>query len=130
MDIATGELRRDLIDLDEIRSLDVKNIKALKIKLKQKLSQIEELLKQLVSMYRNAKLLRQMAFDKFMSPRELQEFGSRNRLPENILYKLLEKYYYLKFIKKIEGILDEKNQLELTDVPSIKRAMSDLWKTS
>lgn len=130
IDIATGELRRDLIDLDEIRNLDIKNIKKLKFLMSQKLDQIEEVLKDLVNTYKNTRLLRQMAFDRFLTPQEIQIFGSYNRLPENIVYKLLEKYYYIKFIQKIKEILDEKDGFDLTDVPQIKKAMGDIWKNS
>ena len=130
IDIATGAIRRDLIDIEEIRGLHTNKIKKLKILMKQKLQHLEELLKQLVSVHRDTKMLRKMAFDRFLTPHEIQEYGSRNLLPENILYKLLEKYYYIKFIKKIESILDERNELELTDVPAIKRTMGDLWKAS
>lgn len=130
IDVTTGKLRRDLMDLEEIRVLDTKNIKKLKFLMKQKLTQIEELLKQLIGTYRDTKMLRQMAFDKFMTPQELQIYGSRNQVPENVLYKLLEKYYYIKFIKKIESILDERDELTLTDVPEVRKAMGDLWKIS
>ena len=129
IDVGTGELRRDLIDMAEIMNLGTPNVKRLRFLMKQKLSQIDELVKQLINTNRNVKTLRQMAFDRFMTPAELQLYGARNQLPENILYKLLEKYYYTKFIKKLESILDDRNELELTDVPEIKRAMGDLWKT-
>lgn len=130
IDITTGELRRDLIDIEELKNLDVKNIKKLRVRMKQKLSQVEELMKELVSAYKDAKTMRQIAFDRFMTPQEVRLYGSLNKLPENILYKLLEKYYYIKFIKKIESVLDEKDELDLTDAAEVKRAMSGLWKTS
>ncbi len=130
IDITTGEIRRDLMDIEEIRGMHTTKIKKLKILMKQKLQHLEELLKQLVSVHRDTKMLRKMAFDRFLTPHEIQEYGTRNMLPENILYKLLEKYYYIKFIKKIESILDERDELELTDVPQIKKVMGDLWKAS
>lgn len=129
IDIATGEIRRDLIDIDELKSMDTKNIKKIKLLMKQKLSQLEEMLNMLLNTYKNSKMLRKMAFDTFMTPQEIQIYGSKNQLPENILYKLLEKYYYIRFIKKLESILDEKGELELSDVPKIKQIMGDLWKT-
>ena len=130
IDIATGALRRDLIDLSEIRSLDTKNMKYLRFMMKQKLSQIEELINQLIGTYRDVRVSRHLAFDRFLTPQELQIYGSRNHLPENILYKLLEKYYYIQFIKKLEHILDERNELELSDVPKVRKAMGELWKAS
>ncbi len=130
IDIATGEIRRDLIDLDEIKALNSKSKKSLRFVIKQKLSQIEELLKHLVSTYKDIKLLRKMAFDRFKTPQEIHLYGTANHLPENILYKLLEKYYYIKFIKKIESILDDDDELDLTDVPRVNKVMSDLWNRS
>lgn len=129
IDIATGELKRDLIDLNELKQLKTKNIKKLKFLMKQKLYQIESLLNQLVNTYKNIKMLRNMAFDRFMTPQEIQMYGSYNKLPENIIYKLLEKYYYIKFIKKLETILDEKDELDLTDAHNVQKAMGDVWKT-
>ncbi len=130
IDVTTGAIRRDLMDLDEIKSLPPANIKKLRLLMKRKLQQIEELLRQLISVHRDAKMMRSIAFNKFMTPQELQEYGTRNHLPENIIYKLLEKYYYIKFIKKIESILEDQDELEMTDVPKIKRIMGDLWKAS
>ena len=130
IDIATGELRRDLIDLEEIKNLDTKDIKNLRVLIKQKLSQIEELATQLIDTYHDAKKLRHLAFDRFLTPQEIQLYGSQNRLPENILYKLLEKYYYIKFIKKIESILDEKDALDLSGAARVNKVMGDLWKVS
>jgi hypothetical protein len=98
--------------------------------MKQKLSQIEDLLKQLITIHHDTKILRQMSFDRFMTPQEIQVYGNHNHLPENILYKLLEKYYYIKFIKKIESILDGRSELELSDVPQVRKVMGDLWKHS
>jgi predicted nucleotidyltransferase len=130
IDVATGELRRDLIDLEELKELKTKDIKKLKKALKEKLSQIEELTKQLVTKYHDVRTLRHMAFDRFLTPQELQVYGSQNKLPENVLYKLLEKYYYLRMIRKLESILDERDELDLTDAAEVKKAMSGLWKTS
>ena len=129
IDVATGELRRDLIDLNELKQLNTKDIKKLKLLMKQKLYQIEELLNRLVNTYKDIKTMRHMAFDRFMTPQEIQLYGSQNKLPENILYKLLEKYYYIKFIKKLESILDENDALDLTDAHRIQKIMGGIWKT-
>ena len=41
-----------------------------------------------------------------MSPDEIRKYGIKNRLP-NVIYKMLEKYHYLKFYKKCKKILDD-----------------------
>ena len=50
---------------------------------------------------------RRAAFDKDMSPDEIRTYGVKNRLPKNVIYKMLEKYHYLKFYKKCKKILED-----------------------
>ena len=42
-----------------------------------------------------------------MSPDEISKSFTLNRLPKNVIYKMLEKYHYLKFYKKCKKILDD-----------------------
>jgi hypothetical protein len=42
-----------------------------------------------------------------MTPDEIRQYGIKNRLPKNVIYKMLEKYHYLKFYKKCKKILDD-----------------------
>ena len=42
-----------------------------------------------------------------MSPDEIRKFGVKNRLPKNVIYKMLEKYHYLKFFKKLNEIMED-----------------------
>ena len=43
-----------------------------------------------------------------MSPDEIRKYGIKNRLPNAVIYKMLEKYHhYLKFYKKCKKILDD-----------------------
>jgi hypothetical protein len=37
----------------------------------------------------------------------LDTYGVKNRLPKNVIYKMLEKYHYLKFYKKCKKILED-----------------------
>ena len=50
---------------------------------------------------------RRDAFDKDMTPDEIKTFSIKNRLPKNVIYKMLEKYHYLTFLKKCKKILDD-----------------------
>ena len=50
---------------------------------------------------------RRTAFDTDMTPDEIRTYGIKNRLPKNVIYKMLEKYHYLKFYKKCKQILDD-----------------------
>jgi nicotinic acid mononucleotide adenylyltransferase len=42
-----------------------------------------------------------------MTPDQIKTFSIKNRLPKNVVYKMLEKYHYLKFLKKCKMILDD-----------------------
>ena len=50
---------------------------------------------------------RRDAFDKDMTPDQIKTFSIKNRLPKNVIYKMLEKYHYLTFLKKCKKILDD-----------------------
>jgi len=130
IDISTGELQRDLMDIKEINELDINDIKKLRISLKEKLNEVDEILKHLISVFKNPSILKQLIFNKYLNIQEILMFSSQNHLPESILSKLFEKYYYRRFINKVEDMLDDKNELDLTDVPKIKELMGDIWKTS
>lgn len=125
IDITTGELRRDLIDLAELRNLKISDVRKIHILAKKKLDEIDENIKQLVNVYENVKFLRTMAFDKVLTPDEIRMYGHKNRLPENVIYKLLEKYYYIKFMKELKHILDEKEKIEFKDIKDINRTVKE-----
>jgi phosphopantetheine adenylyltransferase len=66
-----------------------------------------------------------------MSPDEIRQYGVKNRLPKNVIYKMLEKYHYLKFYKyckKIleDGIVTDKEVQDLGIHESIASAWADL----
>lgn len=130
IDISTGRLTRDLIEPEELHDLDSKYINRFKILLKQKLSTTEEVLKQMCSTFRNSNVLQQAHVERLAIPQEIQEFGKVHKLPENIILKLLEKFYLIKLIKRVEDMLDERDELTLTDTPELKRAIGGVWKTS
>ena len=67
---------------------------------------------------------RKDAFDKDMSPDEIRKFGVKNRLPKNVIYKMLEKYHYLKFFKKLNEIMEDGKITpdELKSLSKIKEA--------
>jgi len=56
-----------------------------------------------------------------MSPDEIRQFGIKNRLPKNVIYKMLEKYHYLKFYKKCKKILDD-GEVTDAEIDSLKEA--------
>ena len=107
-----GELKRDIIDYDELSELKPGEIKDLEKRIKGKLNEIETDLQDLINIGDNVDIERRAAFNKDMTPDEIKTFSIKNRLPKNVVYKMLEKYHYLTFLKKCKSIL---NDGEVTD---------------
>jgi predicted nucleotidyltransferase len=107
LDIVKGELKRDIIDYRELEDLKPDDVLNLQDKLNDKLNEIEDDIEQIIKIGDGVDADRRAAFDKDMSPDEIRKFGVKNRLPKNVVYKMLEKYHYLKFYKKCQKILDD-----------------------
>ena len=107
IDVIRGELKRDIIDYDELKDLTPNDILDLQDKINSKLEEIEDNIKQIIKVGDNVEADRRTAFDTDMTPDEIRIYGIKNRLPKNVIYKMLEKYHYLKFYKKCKQILDD-----------------------
>jgi predicted nucleotidyltransferase len=122
IDISTGELRRELIDLTELKDLKTGDLRKIHVLIQKKIDEINESMKQIVNVYHNIKMLRTMAFDRVLTPNEIKVYGNQNRLPENIIYKLLEKYYYIKFMKELKALVDDKERVDYSNVKDVEKA--------
>src|SRR5210317_1557944 len=107
LDVVKGELKRDIIDYNELTELTPNDVLDLQEKIKDKLEEIEDSLEDIVRIGDGVDAERRAAFDKDMSPDEIRTYGVKNRLPKNVIYKMLEKYHYLKFYKKCKKILED-----------------------
>ena len=107
IDLVKGELKRDIIDYDELSELKPGEIKDLEKRVKGKLSEIQTDLQDLMDIGDTLDAERRAAFDRDMTPDEIKTYSIKNRLPKNVVYKMLEKYHYLKFLKKCKMILDD-----------------------
>jgi predicted nucleotidyltransferase len=107
IDVIRGELKRDIIDYDELKDLTPNDILDLQDKINSKLEEIEDNIQQIIKIGDNVESDRRAAFDTDMTPDEIRIYGIKNRLPKNVIYKMLEKYHYLKFYKKCKQILDD-----------------------
>lgn len=127
MDIAVGELKRDLIDYSILDDLDEDEIQGLKAKLRSKLDEIDLSVEKLINQRNIVKLARRNAFDRNMTPDEIKEFGSKNLLPANVIQKMLERYHYMQMLSKIKDLkdddkLDDDDIDELNDIFNIDGA--------
>src|SRR6056300_656155 len=107
LDVVKGELKRDIIDYNELKELTPNDVLDSQEKIKDKLEEIEDSLEDIVKIGDGVDAERRAAFDKDMSPDQIRTYGVKNRLPKNVIYKMLEKYHYLKFYKKCKKILED-----------------------
>ena len=119
IDVVKGELKRDIIDYDELKDLSPEDVLNLQDKINDKLEEIEDSINDIIKIGDGVDAERRAAFDKDMTPDEIRTYGVKNRLPKNVIYKMLEKYHYLKFYKKCKKILDD-GEVTDAEIDSLK----------
>ena len=107
VDVIKGELARDIIDYKELKELTPDDVDGIQKLVKDKLEEIEETIKTLVDMGDETVKQRQGAFANPMTPDEIRKFGIKNKLPKNVIYKMLEKYHYSKLYAKCKKVMED-----------------------
>jgi len=107
LDVVTGELKRDLIDYEDLKRMDKEDVEGLEKILSNKLKEIEDGIKSLIDSGDQTLKDRKEVFDADLTPDEIREFGKKNALPKNVIYKMLEKYHYLTFYKKLKEVMKD-----------------------
>tara|TARA_E500000178_G_scaffold152890_1_gene152726 strand:- start:32300 stop:35845 length:3546 start_codon:yes stop_codon:yes gene_type:complete len=122
LDVVKGELKRDIIDYDELKELGPKEIEGLQNKISSKLDEIENDIEDIIRIGDGVDAERRKAFDTDMSPDEIRKYAIKNRLPKNVIYKMLEKYHYITFYKKCKKIMDD-GVVTDAEIDSLKEAV-------
>lgn len=107
IDVVEGELKRDIIDYKELTELNPDDVLNLQEIINEKISKIEDDIKHLVDIGNTVLKDRQDAFATDMTPEEIKTFGKKNLLPKNVIYKMLEKYHYLRLYHQLKDILED-----------------------
>ena len=119
IDVVQGELKRDLIDYKELKELDPNDILDLQELINTKVIEVEDSINHLVAIGDEVLKDRATAFATDMTPEEIKNFGRKNQLPKNVIYKMLEKYHYLTFYKALKDIIKD-GEITDTELDSIK----------
>ena len=124
IDVVKGELVRDMIDYEELSNLSSADIENLSKLVSDKLNEIKSSINTLIDIGDKTVQDRKDSFDADMSPEQIRKFGVKNRLPKNVIYKMLEKYHYLKFFKRLKEIMEDGKLSpdELKSLSKIKEA--------
>ena len=80
IDILKGELKRDIIDYDELTELKFNEIKDLEKRTRNKLNEIEQDIEKLKDIGTEVDNQRRAAFDRDMTPDEIKTYSIKNRL--------------------------------------------------
>ena len=121
LDIIKGELKRDIIDYAELKQLTNNDVLNLQELVNEKLEEIEESIRRLKEIGDKLTNDRRDIFSREMTPDEIREFGKQNKLPKNVIYKMLEKYHYMKLYKKLKDILED-DKVTDKEIDSLKEA--------
>ena len=112
IDLAKDELERDLIDYQILKSLRGEQIAHLEQRIQDKIDEINDSIETLVAQYQRLSDLRDHAFSKDLTPDEIREYGSKKALPDNVIFKLLQRYHYIKLMQELKKIIKQHGKLE------------------
>lgn len=118
IDLKKAKLKRNIVDLKLLKSLDEFEVKDLQKIINEKIKEISVSINELLKIYIDLKENRAKAFEKPIEKDKLKKLGSKNNLPENIIYKLYEKYYYLEIFQELKDLTKER-QIKLKDLLKI-----------
>ena len=108
---AKTELTDDIIDYEILKLYNIDSIQNIANEIEDSLKELEQSANNIVDIYNNIKGARDSDYAKELSAQEIKTYGSHNKLPSNVVYKLLERFHYLKFLKKVKDILGDDRKL-------------------
>jgi predicted nucleotidyltransferase len=121
IDVMKDELKDDLIDYSVLKTMSKGDAESIQKLIKSELEQIESDVKGLSALHDKIIADRNAGFQKKLTAKDIREYGTKNRLPGNVVYKLLERYHYLAFLHEVEkaladGKVSDKDAENLLDV--------------
>lgn len=126
IEAAYGEAWRSLIDIDIMReALSRGGEREIALKIRRRIDDLDDALQELAGTYDEVHQERLRAFNRQLELAQLGQnpYPSPNQLPENLRYKLLERYHYLNFLSKLYDLLERKGAIDskqdIKDVRSI-----------
>ena len=101
IDVIKGELKRDVIDYDDLTELEPRDVRDIKDRIESKVQEIKKDLQDIIDIGDKVDAERRAAFDRDMTPDEIRAYGIKNRLFKAVIYKMLEKYLLYNFFQKM-----------------------------
>lgn len=124
IDVLKQDMVEDLIDYKELKQLSAQSITQLQSALKAELKDIENDALGLISLYDTVKKERADAFARPLTAKDIKEYGTKNRLPPNVVYKLLERHHYMTFLHHVKDIIGSDNILSKDEADELANLVS------
>jgi predicted nucleotidyltransferase len=124
IDVLKQDMVEDLIDYKELKLLSKESIVKLQAALEAELKEIEDGALGLIDLYDKVKTDRADAFARPLTTKDIQEYGTKNRLPPNVVYKLLERHHYMTFLHNVKEIIGSDNKLSKDEADELSKLVN------
>lgn len=111
IDLLKQDLKDNLLDYAQLKERPKNELKELKKLIQKELDEISDDANEIVDLYNKIKDERRKAFARPITAKDIREYGSKNKLPENVIFKLLEKHHYLDFMQKVDDIIGDNGKV-------------------
>ena len=126
-DLTRAELTRDLIDFDILTKMDGPKREKLNQLIKSKIKEIDGDVKALVVEFESIKGFRKMAFAAPPArPSDVSAFISKNQMPQNVLFKLFERFHFVGLVKELKKILPVETKGDVAKVREVVKTKGQL----
>lgn len=117
-------LKELTLDYDSLRKASKDDLKHLRTLTLEKLRNLKKTAGSLVDIYKIIKNYRNRVFAHELTQSDIIRYGDKNRMPANVLYKLLEKYHYMKLLDFISRIIGHDGTLSAAEI----RDLQDIFR--
>ncbi len=121
IDSLSEKLKEIVLDYDSLRLADPNALKHIRTMALHKIREMEQTAASLVDIYKIIKTQRDSLFEKQLTQKDIIRYGEKNRMPANVIYKLLEKYHYLKLLHTISDIIGNDNSLSPSELRELQQ---------
>ena len=121
IDLLKNELKSDIADFSRLEQLSSKELKDLSAKVTAKVQELEDGIKDILEFYKEKLKLRKDIFTKPLTPEELKQYGSKNAMPENVIYKLFERFMFWELANKLKEIIGDDDKLSKPEARELKK---------
>lgn len=115
IEIEEGNLQRNTVSFKEIQQMSDMEIEALRYELQKQYDELQRVIKQMTLIHKD-KDLTQLANDDTLTKGDIHYSYKKYKLPESFIIKIYEKYYFLKFMKKLDDLLNKNGEFDVQDL--------------